>query len=155
MGDLFAGPSAKENAAAHMKAVRCVMCFFMALFEQDSICIVSTTLTTLIQHCKTNHTGLATVLLRIDGARDVQVTLSDSNGVLILIMLNVCVNQIACLHLRYPQLLAEPRLDNVNRRRCRTWMEEHSPEAKAFFDEFERKRNTLTGEPSEPDGWAH
>lgn len=55
--------------------------------------------------------------------------------------------------LRYPRLLAEPRLDAVNRRRVRTWMELNAEAAKAFFDEVERA--PYPGEGAEPDGWPY
>ena len=56
---------------------------------------------------------------------------------------------------RYPRLLAEPKLDVLERRRLREQVEGEYPLIKRYLDENERPQRLWLGEDREPDGLCY
>ena len=56
---------------------------------------------------------------------------------------------------RYPRLLAEPKLDVLERRRLREQVEGEYPFIKRYLDENERPQRLWLGEDREPDGLCY
>ena len=56
---------------------------------------------------------------------------------------------------RYPGLIAEPKLDVLERRRLREQVESEYPLIKRFLDENERPQRLWLGEDREPDGLCY
>ena len=56
---------------------------------------------------------------------------------------------------RYPRLIAEPKLDVLERRRRREQVESEYPLIKRYLDENERSQRLWLGEDREPDGLCY